>query len=243
MEKKKQGVKDMAILRNDWAELLADEFEKPYYRQLRQFLKAEYQSRTVYPDMYDIFNALHLTPYRETKVVILGQDPYHGPGQAHGLSFSVKPGVTPPPSLQNIFKELQSDLGCAIPDHGYLVSWAKQGVLLLNTVLTVRAGSPNSHKGMGWEQFTDRVIAVLNERETPMVFILWGRHAQEKASFIDTRKHCVIQSPHPSPFSANRGFFGSRPFSRANRFLREQGLGEIDWQLPLQAELTAARAQ
>ncbi|MFY0546149.1 uracil-DNA glycosylase [Brevibacillus sp. H7] len=222
----------MAILKNDWAPILSEEFQKPYYLQLRQFLMEEYHAKTVYPDKYDIFNALHLTPYGEAKVVILGQDPYHGPGQAHGLSFSVKPGVNPPPSLQNIFKELQSDLGCTIPNHGHLVHWAKQGVLLLNTVLTVREGTPNSHKGMGWEQFTDRVIAALNERETPMVFILWGNHAQEKASFINAQKHCIIRSPHPSPFSANRGFFGSRPFSRANQFLRENGLTEIDWQLP-----------
>ncbi|GED52186.1 uracil-DNA glycosylase [Brevibacillus borstelensis] len=232
----------MSILRNDWAEILADEFEKPYYIQLREFLKTEYQSQAIYPDMYDIFNALHLTPYREAKVVILGQDPYHGPGQAHGLSFSVKPGVATPPSLQNIYKELQSDLGCTIPQHGYLVNWAKQGVLLLNTVLTVRGGNPNSHKGKGWEIFTDRVIAALNDRETPLVFILWGRHAQEKASFIDTNKHFIIASPHPSPFSANRGFFGSRPFSRTNQFLRSQGMQEIDWQLPLQAELEEATA-
>ncbi|MBE5396198.1 uracil-DNA glycosylase [Brevibacillus borstelensis] len=232
----------MSILRNDWAEILADEFEKPYYIQLREFLKTEYQSQAIYPDMYDIFNALHLTPYREAKVVILGQDPYHGPGQAHGLSFSVKPGVATPPSLQNIYKELQSDLGCTIPQHGYLVNWAKQGVLLLNTVLTVRGGNPNSHKGKGWEIFTDRVIAALNDRETPLVFILWGRHAQEKASFIDTNKHFIIASPHPSPFSANRGFFGSRPFSRTNQFLRSQGMKEIDWQLPLQAELEEATA-
>lgn len=232
----------MSILRNDWAEILADEFEKSYYIQLREFLKTEYQSQAIYPDMYDIFNALHLTPYREAKVVILGQDPYHGPGQAHGLSFSVKPGVATPPSLQNIYKELQSDLGCTIPQHGYLVNWAKQGVLLLNTVLTVRGGNPNSHKGKGWEIFTDRVIAALNDRETPLVFILWGRHAQEKASFIDTNKHFIIASPHPSPFSANRGFFGSRPFSRTNQFLRSQGMQEIDWQLPLQAELEEATA-
>ncbi|MCM3469047.1 uracil-DNA glycosylase [Brevibacillus borstelensis] len=232
----------MSILRNDWAEILADEFEKPYYIQLREFLKTEYQSQAIYPHMYDIFNALHLTPYREAKVVILGQDPYHGRGQAHGLSFSVKPGVATPPSLQNIYKELQSDLGCTIPQHGYLVNWAKQGVLLLNTVLTVRGGNPNSHKGKGWEIFTDRVIAALNDRETPLVFILWGRHAQEKASFIDTNKHFIISSPHPSPFSANRGFFGSRPFSRTNQFLRSQGMKEIDWQLPLQAELEEATA-
>jgi len=223
----------MPILKNDWAPLLESEFEKPYYQKLRQFLVTEYKTRQIYPDAYDIFNALHLTPYQETKVVILGQDPYHGPGQAHGLSFSVKPGVNPPPSLQNIFKELHRDLGCAVPDHGYLVHWARQGVLLLNTVLTVREGSPNSHKGIGWETFTDRVIALLNDREVPVVFILWGKHAQEKASFINRDRHCVIASPHPSPFSANRGFFGSRPFSRANHFLRTHGISEIDWQLPL----------
>ena len=215
---------------------MAEEFAKPYYLQLRQRLKEEYQTHTVYPDMYDIFNALHLTGYEQAKVVILGQDPYHGPGQAHGLSFSVKPGVQPPPSLQNIYKELQSDLNCATPPHGYLVHWARQGVMLLNTVLTVREGSPNSHKGLGWEIFTDRVIHLLNERPRPLVFILWGKHAQEKAAFIDRSKHCVIQSPHPSPLSAHRGFFGSRPFSRANRFLRDQGMTEIDWQLPFHPE-------
>jgi uracil-DNA glycosylase len=162
-------------LKNDWGERLADEFEKPYYQELRRFLIEEYRTRTIYPDMYDIFNALHYTPYSETKVCILGQDPYHGPGQAHGLSFSVKPGVPPPPSLQNIFKELHDDLGCPIPDHGCLEPWARQGVLLLNTVLTVRAGIANSHRGRGWEQFTDRVIAELNGRERPVVFVLWGR--------------------------------------------------------------------
>jgi len=224
------------ILRNDWAPLLEEEFSKPYYLKLRQRLKEEYQTYTVYPDMYDIFNALHLTGYEQAKVVILGQDPYHGPGQAHGLSFSVKPGVQPPPSLQNIYKELQDDVNCAIPPHGYLVHWARQGVMLLNTVLTVRAGCPNSHRGLGWEIFTDRVIHLLNERERPLVFILWGKHAQEKAAFIDRSRHCVIQSPHPSPLSAHRGFFGSRPFSRANRFLREHGMTEIDWQLPFHPE-------
>jgi len=223
----------MAILQNDWAAVLADEFEKPYYRELRQMLKEEYQTHTIYPDMYSIFNALHLTGYENTKVVILGQDPYHGPGQAHGLSFSVRPGIKPPPSLQNIYKELQSDLNCTIPQHGYLTHWAKQGVMMLNSVLTVRSGTPNSHKDLGWETFTDQIIAHLNARQTPMVFILWGKHAQEKAAFIDTRRHSMIQSPHPSPFSANRGFFGSRPFSRANAFLRSRGIAEIDWQLPL----------
>jgi uracil-DNA glycosylase len=227
-----QVIANMAILKNDWARHLDREFEQPYYLKLRQFLKEEYRTRVVYPDMYDIYAALHLTPYEETKVVILGQDPYHGPGQAHGLSFSVKPGVEPPPSLQNIFKELHDDLGCAIPNNGYLVKWAEQGVLLLNTVLTVRGGIPNSHRGKGWETFTDQVIRALNERERPVVFILWGSHAQAKLSLIDTSRHFVIRSPHPSPLSAHRGFFGSRPFSRTNEFLRRIGSAEIDWQIP-----------
>ncbi len=222
----------MANLKNDWAPLLEDEFAQPYYQQLRQFLVGEYNTRVVYPDQYDIFNALHLTPYEQTRVVILGQDPYHGRGQAHGMSFSVKPGVAIPPSLQNIYKELQADLGCTIPNHGYLVKWAEQGVLLLNTVLTVREGMPNSHKGMGWETFTDSVIEKLNKREEPVVFILWGKHAQEKGERITSSHHFIIRSPHPSPFSANRGFFGSRPFSRTNEFLRSIGRQEIDWQIP-----------
>ncbi len=222
----------MAILKNDWSPLLESEFEQPYYLRLRRFLIDEYRSRTIYPDKYDIFAALHLTPFANTKVVILGQDPYHGPGQAHGLSFSVKPGVAVPPSLQNIFKELRDDVGCSIPNHGYLVKWAEQGVLMLNAVLTVRAGQPNSHRGKGWENFTDKVIETLNQRETPVVFILWGNNAQEKLHLIDSSKHYIIRSPHPSPFSANRGFFGSRPFSRANRFLKRIGSTEIDWQIP-----------
>ncbi len=222
----------MAILKNDWSSHLEQEFEKPYYLRLRQFLIEEYRSKVIYPDKYDIFNALHFTPLADTKVVILGQDPYHGQGQAHGLSFSVKPGVAPPPSLQNIFKELQSDLGCYIPNNGYLVSWAKQGVLMLNTVLTVRENQPNSHKGMGWETFTDQVISTLNNREKPVVFILWGKHAQEKQQLIKAPQHYIIQSPHPSPFSANRGFFGSRPFSKANQFLERIGSTPIDWQIP-----------
>ncbi|MFD0872417.1 uracil-DNA glycosylase [Paenibacillus residui] len=222
----------MAILKNDWAPLLEDEFAKPYYLRLREFLVQEYKTYTVYPDMHHIYSALHSTPYENTKVVIIGQDPYHGPGQAHGLSFSVLPGIQPPPSLQNIYKELRDDLGCKIPNNGYLQSWAEQGVLMLNSVLTVRRGMANSHQGQGWEAFTDRVIELLNEREKPLVFLLWGKYAQEKAAQITSDKHCIIKSPHPSPFSANRGFFGSRPFSRANRFLRENGIAEIDWQIP-----------
>jgi uracil-DNA glycosylase len=221
----------MAILTNDWSGLLDSEFAEPYYAKLRAFLKEEYRTRAVYPDMYDIYAALKLTPYAGVKVVILGQDPYHGPGQAHGLSFSVKPGVVQPPSLQNIFKELRDDIGCAIPKHGCLVGWAQQGVLLLNTVLTVRAGAANSHRGQGWESFTDRVIRCLSERETPMVFILWGSHAQSKLPLIDESRHHVIASPHPSPLSAHRGFFGSRPFSRANRFLAQTGQAPVDWNL------------
>ncbi|MEH7107516.1 uracil-DNA glycosylase [Bacillus sp. JJ1764] len=222
----------MAILKNDWSPLLEGEFEKPYYQRLRGILKEEYQTRVIYPEQYDIFNALHLTPFHQTKVVIIGQDPYHGPGQAHGLSFSVKPGVGIPPSLQNIYKELKADLGCTIPNNGYLVKWAEQGVLMLNATLTVRAGTPNSHKDLGWDLFTDKVIETLNQRETPVVFILWGNFAQQKEQLITSPHHYIIKSPHPSPFSANRGFFGSRPFSRTNAILREIGLEEIDWQIP-----------
>ncbi len=221
----------MTILNNDWQELLGTEFESDYYKALRGELIAEYKRATVYPDKYDIFNALHYTGYEATKVVILGQDPYHGPGQAHGLSFSVKTGINPPPSLQNIFKELKADLGYEIPNHGYLESWTKEGVLLLNTVLTVRKGQPNSHKGLGWEFFTDKVIAALNKRERPVVFILWGKHAQDKAGLITENRHYIIKAPHPSPFSANRGFFGSRPFSKANKFLEATGQMPVNWQL------------
>jgi uracil-DNA glycosylase len=221
----------MAILNNDWANLLNSEFEKPYYLQLRQFLVDEYSTQVIYPLKEDIYNALHLTPYEETKVVILGQDPYHGEGQAHGLSFSVKPGVKQPPSLKNIFKELQTDLGHPIPNHGFLESWAKQGVLLLNAVLTVREKTPNAHKGRGWENFTDEVIHKLNEREKPVVFILWGRHAQAKKSFITNKNHHIIESAHPSPLSARNGFFGSKPFSKTNDFLRSIGEKEIDWSI------------
>jgi uracil-DNA glycosylase len=221
----------MKILKNHWNNLLEDEFKKDYYLKLREFLTTEYKTRLIYPNMHDIFNALHFTDYEDVKVVILGQDPYHGPNQAHGLSFSVKPGVTAPPSLMNIYKELKSDLCCYIPNNGYLKKWTDQGVLLLNTVLTVRAGEANSHKGMGWERFTDRVISLLNEREDPIVFILWGSNAQSKTKIINNPKHYIIKSVHPSPLSAHRGFFGSRPFSSANNFLTSMGKKPIDWQI------------
>ncbi len=220
------------ILKNDWGPLLEEEFGKPYYLSLRKFLIHEYQTETIYPDMYDIFNALHFTPFNQVKVVILGQDPYHGPNQAHGLSFSVKPGVPLPPSLKNIFIELQNDIGCSLPNHGHLVHWAKQGVLMLNTVLTVRQGQPNSHKGRGWEIFTSKVIEVLNQKEHPIIYLLWGSHAQAKEQIIDTNKHYIIKSPHPSPLSAHRGFFGSKPFSKTNKILNELGLEEIQWEIP-----------
>ncbi|KAB3531319.1 uracil-DNA glycosylase [Alkaliphilus pronyensis] len=221
----------MTILKNDWHPLLKDVFEEEFYLRLREFLKREYMEKVVYPDKYDIFNALHYTSYKETKAVILGQDPYHGEGQAHGLSFSVKPGVKVPPSLQNIFKELYSDLGFNIPNHGFLEKWAQEGVLMLNTVLTVRQGEPNSHKGKGWEIFTDKIISLLNMRDKPVVFILWGKNAQEKEALITAPHHYIIKSPHPSPFSALRGFMGSRPFSRTNEFLKNTGCKVIDWQI------------
>ncbi|WP_096437750.1 uracil-DNA glycosylase [Alteribacter populi] len=226
----------MVNLSNDWQDHLKNEFVQPYYLTLREFLAREYESEKVYPNRQDIFTALQTTSYEKTKVVILGQDPYHGPNQAHGFSFSVKPGVTIPPSLRNIYKELHSDLGCAIPKHGYLKKWAEEGVLLLNSVLTVRAHEANSHKGKGWEQFTDRVIKKLNERDNPVVFIMWGRHAQAKKELITNDNHFIIQSPHPSPFSANRGFFGSRPFSKANACLKEIGCEEIDWAIPVELD-------
>ncbi len=222
----------MEIFHNDWAGLLNPELKKDYYRKLRRFLIQEYRTRQIFPGMYDIFNALHYTSYEATKVVILGQDPYHGPGQAHGLSFSVLPGVDPPPSLINIFKELHDDLGCRIPNNGCLKPWADQGVLLLNTVLTVRAHQANSHRGQGWEIFTDRIIELLNARQKPMAFILWGTPARRKKAMITNPKHYIVESPHPSPLSANRGFFGSRPFSRVNAFLKSVGQTPIDWQIP-----------
>lgn len=220
----------MVRLGNDWDAVLAGEFDKPYYLALRSFLKAEYASCRIYPEMGNIFNALKYTPYADVKAVILGQDPYHQPGQAHGLCFSVQKGVEPPPSLVNIFKELKSDLGIEPPRHGFLENWAKNGVLLINTVLTVRENCANSHKGKGWETFTDTVIGHLNKRETPVVFILWGNNAKGKLPLIDTSRHCVIASAHPSPLSAFNGFFGSKPFSRTNAFLSKFGR-EIDWRL------------
>jgi uracil-DNA glycosylase len=216
---------------SDWSPLLETEFKQEYYVKLLKNVKREYDLGDVYPEEQDIFSALHLTAYSSVKVVILGQDPYHGTGQAHGLSFSVKPGVAVPPSLRNIYKELQEDVGCTIPNNGYLTSWAEQGVLLLNTSLTVRANSPGSHRGIGWELFTDRIIKVLNERERPMVFLLWGNHAQEKQVLITNSRHYILCSAHPSPFAAHRGFFGSRPFSRTNEFLKSIGSGPIDWQI------------
>ncbi len=222
----------MDIFENDWQGYLAEEMQRPYYKELRQFLIQEYRTQKIYPDMYAIFNALHYTSLADTKVVILGQDPYHGPGQAHGLSFSVQPGIAPPPSLINIFKELQTDLGCTVPNNGCLKPWADQGVLLLNTVLTVREHAANSHHGRGWEIFTDKIIALLNEREKPLAFILWGSPARSKKKMITNPQHFIVESPHPSPLSASRGFFGSRPFSRVNTFLEQNGQTPIDWQLP-----------
>lgn len=221
----------MVNLGNDWDDILADEWQKPYYLELRKFLKQEYSTQTVYPNMNDIFNALKLTSFKDTKVVIIGQDPYHGFGQAHGLCFSVKKGVVPPPSLKNIYKELKSDVGFEIPSHGELTSWAKQGVLLLNNVLTVREGLPNSHKGKGWEIFTDRVIGELNKKETPVVFLLWGANAQKKAEIITNPKHFKLMTVHPSPLSASRGFFGCRHFSKTNEILQKNRINPINWEI------------
>jgi uracil-DNA glycosylase len=219
------------ILTNDWQEVLGSEFQKPYYLNLCEFLKEEMETQTVFPDINDIYNALHFTSFEKVKVVILGQDPYHGYGQSHGLCFSVKLDTKQPPSLKNIFKELKSDIGCAIPTHGHLKSWSDQGVLLLNTTLTVRESEAGSHFNKGWENFTDRIIEAINEKSTPVVFILWGKPAQLKKRLIDTNKHFVLEAVHPSPLSAYRGFFGSRPFSKANEILRQTGQECIDWQI------------
>ncbi|MBR2590289.1 MAG: uracil-DNA glycosylase [Clostridia bacterium] len=221
----------MVHIGNSWDILLKDEFEKDYYLQLRQFLKAEYAAHTVYPNMYDIFNALKYTAYEDVKVVILGQDPYHGPGQAHGLCFSVKKGVEPPPSLKNIFKEIENETGIPTPAHGELTAWAQQGVLLLNTVLTVRQGMPNSHKDKGWEILTDRIIELLNARREPIVFLLWGANARSKKKIITNPDHLVLESVHPSPLSAYHGFFGCGHFEKCNQFLQNRNLEKIDWSL------------
>ncbi len=221
----------MVSLGNDWDQILEGEFEKEYYQKLRQFLKKEYATQTIYPSMYDIFNALRYTPFGEVKAVILGQDPYHGPNQAHGLAFSVQKGVAVPPSLQNIFKELQDDLGVTPPHHGCLEAWAKNGVLLLNTVLTVRAGQANSHRGQGWELFTDTVIQKLDEKKEPIVFLLWGANARAKAQLLHNPDHLILTAPHPSPLSAYSGFFGCRHFSKTTHFLNQRGI-TMDWQIP-----------
>lgn len=221
----------MVSIGNDWDALLADEFKKPYYLALREFLKSEYSSRRIFPSMYDIFNALRYTPYAAVRAVILGQDPYHGEGQAHGLCFSVKEGVEPPPSLINIFKEIRSDIGIDNKNGGCLVKWAQSGVLMLNSVLTVREGCAGSHRGKGWEVFTDHIIQLLNQREEPIVFLLWGGYAKSKRSLITSPRHLVLTAAHPSPLSAYNGFFGCRHFSKTNAFLEEHNMQPIDWQL------------
>lgn len=221
----------MGMIQNDWLEPLKPEFSKPYYKELYQKVQEEYNTRQIFPPADDIFNAFDLTPLSEVKVVILGQDPYHDVGQAHGLCFSVKPDVKVPPSLVNIYKELQADVGCTIPNNGCLVKWAKQGVLLLNTVLTVRAHQANSHRGIGWEEFTDAAIRVLGELDRPLVFILWGRPARMKKSMLKNPSHLILEAAHPSPLSAHNGFFGSRPFSQTNAYLEAHGLSPIDWQI------------
>ena len=221
----------MVQFNNSWDVLLKDEFQKPYYLNLRKFLVQEYRTQTIYPHMDNIFNALKYTDYKDVKVVILGQDPYHQPNQAHGLCFSVQKGVNPPPSLQNMYKEIHAEYGYPIPPHGELTYWAKQGVLMMNTVLTVRESQPNSHKGMGWEIFTDNVISLLNQRPEPMVFLLWGANARAKAKIITNPNHLVLQSAHPSPLSAYNGFFGNGHFKKANEFLKSKDMTEIDWKI------------
>lgn len=221
----------MAAISNDWLAPLTPEFAKPYYKELYKKVKEEYANHVIFPPSNEVFSAFELTPLADVKVVILGQDPYHNVGQAHGLCFSVKPDVEIPPSLVNIYKELHDDLGCYIPNNGYLVKWAKQGVLMLNTVLTVRAHQANSHRGIGWEEFTNAAIRVLNEQDRPIVFILWGSPAQRKKEMLNNPKHLILEAPHPSPLSAYRGFFGSKPFSQTNAFLEKNGLTPIDWQI------------
>ncbi len=221
----------MVRFNNSWDILLKDEFKKPYYLNLRKFLAQEYKTQTIYPHMNNIFNALKYTDYKDVKVVILGQDPYHQPNQAHGLCFSVLKGVNPPPSLQNMYKEIHAEYGYPIPDHGELTYWAEQGVLMMNTVLTVRESQPNSHKGMGWEIFTDNVISLLNLRPEPMVFLLWGANARAKKKLITNPNHLVLESAHPSPLSAYNGFFGNGHFKKANEFLKSKCMVEIDWRI------------
>ncbi|MGO3732615.1 MAG: uracil-DNA glycosylase [Vagococcus sp.] len=220
------------LIQTDWKDILADTFHQPYFKQLSDFLEAEYKHQVIYPKKENLFEALNKTPYQQTQVLILGQDPYHGPNQAHGLSFSVLPGSKIPPSLRNIYKELESDLGYPAVQHGFLEAWANQGVLLLNTVLTVRDGQPNSHRQKGWEQFTDTIITELNKRDEPVIFVLWGKPAQQKATMIDATKHTILTAPHPSPLSAYRGFFGSKPFSSINDTLLAMQKNPINWQLP-----------
>lgn len=221
----------MGAIQNDWLTPLSPEFKKPYYAGLYKKIREEYSKQQIFPPADEIFTAFELTPLSEVKVVIIGQDPYHGEGQAHGLCFSVKPDIETPPSLVNIYKELNTDLGCYIPNNGYLTKWAKQGVLLLNTVLTVRAHQANSHRGIGWEEFTDAAIRILNEQDRPIVYLLWGKPAQAKKSMLNNPKHLILEAPHPSPLSAYRGFFGCRHFSKTNEFLKENGLSPIDWQI------------
>lgn len=221
----------MPPLAGKWLEALQGEFKKPYYRSLFQTVNEEYKTRLIFPPADDIFNAFHFTPLDQIKAVILGQDPYHNQGQAHGLCFSVKKGVEIPPSLVNIYQELHDDLGCYIPNNGYLEKWARQGVLLLNTVLTVRAHQANSHRNLGWEEFTDAAIHVLNAQDQPIAFILWGRPAQAKKRMLTNPAHLILEAPHPSPLSARRGFFGSRPFSQTNAFLESRNIAPIDWQI------------
>lgn len=221
----------MVNLGNSWDGLLAGEFSKDYYLELRKNLALEYKTRTIYPAMENIFNALKYTPYEDVKVLILGQDPYHGPNQAHGLCFSVQKGVDKPPSLKNMFKELENDLGIVPPSHGCLTDWAKQGILLLNTVLTVREGEPNSHKKLGWTVFTDRIIQLLNERPDPVIFVLWGRNALEKLPLITNPHHYVLSAAHPSPLSASRGFFGCKHYSKINEILTSMGKQPVDWKI------------
>lgn len=221
----------MGAIQNDWLTPLTPEFKKPYYAELYKKIREEYSTRQIFPPSDEIFTAFELTPLSEVKVVIIGQDPYHGDGQAHGLCFSVKPDIETPPSLVNIYKELNTDLGCYIPNNGYLTKWAKQGVLMLNTVLTVRAHQANSHRGIGWEEFTDAAIRILNEQDRPIVYLLWGKPAQMKKSMLNNPKHLILEAPHPSPLSAYRGFFGCQHFSKTNTFLKENGLAPIDWQI------------